>query len=110
MTADPALALRNGLLSEMPPVQALVMMQLYFQLPQRWDRSGKHGMFFFPDEAAIRRTMRLKAPVYYAMVRRLVDGGYIERRHVPHRGMEYRICFARLERFLHPMLAKPGSV
>jgi len=88
VAADPALALRDGLLREMPPMQALVMMQLYFQLPRRWDRSGHRGMFFFPDERAIRRTMKLRAPVYYALVRRLVDGGYLERRHVPHRGLE----------------------
>lgn len=99
MAGDPGLALRDGLLREMSPIQALVMMQLYYQLPKRWDRSGRHGMFFCPDEAGIMRAMRLKPPRYYQLVGRLVKGGYLEKRRAEH-GMEYRICFERMKHFL----------
>ncbi len=99
MGADPALVLRNGLLREMPPVQALVMMQLYQQFPKRWRK--ENGMFFLPDEAAIMRTMHLKPPRLYELLGRLVDGGYLEKR-LERQGMEYRIRFESLERFRRP--------
>ncbi len=104
MSADPALVLRDGLLREMPPVQALVMMQLYRQFPKRWRRD--HGMFFRPDEAAIMRAMHLRPPMFYALLGRLIDGGYLEKR-LERQGMEYRIRFERLERFRQPTPTGP---
>ena len=106
MAADPGLALRDGLLREMSPFQALVMMQLYYQLPQRWDRSGRHGMFFSPDEAGIMRMLKLKPPRYYWFIGRLVRGGYLEKRRADS-GMEYRICFEHLKHYLEPKSPTP---
>jgi len=110
VAGDPALRLRDGLLREMSPFQALVMMQLYNQFPQRWDKSGRHGMFFSPDEARIMREMRLRPPRYYWFIGRLVAGGYLEKRRAEH-GMEYRICFERMKHFLEAKSpALPGTM
>lgn len=88
----------RGLLKHMKPIQALVMVALYQQFPQRF--LPNNDFFFKPSEAQIQRALHLKPPVIYLMFSRLVTTGYLEKRKAKSGGLEYRIVFAKLHPFI----------
>lgn len=88
----------RGLLKHMKPIQALVMVALYQQFPQRF--LPNNDFFFKPSEAQIQRALHLKPPVIYLMLSRLVAAGYLEKRKAKSGGLEYRIVFAKLHPFI----------
>lgn len=96
---NPQQLIIQGLLhrERMRPIQALVLMALYQQYPERY--LPNNDFFFLPSEKQVTKALKLKAPVYYLMLTRLVDGGWLDRRKGPF-GMEYRIVFAKLHPFI----------
>ena len=88
----------KGLLKHMRPVQALVFMALYQQFPERF--IARNDYFFTPSIRPILKTMSIKPPVYYLMLTRLVEGGWLQKRPAKRGGLEYRIVFEKLEPFI----------
>lgn len=88
----------RGLLKEMKPVQALIMVAIYQQFPERF--LPNNDLYFKPSSAQITRSLSLKEPVYYFLVSRLVDGGWLEKRKAKSGGLEYRIVFEKLHPFI----------
>lgn len=96
--AIPAALIFKGLLKSMKPVQALVFMAFYNQFPARF--IPRNDYFFRPNQKEICTQMSLKDAVYYLMVSRLVDGGWLEKRAAKSGGLEYRIVFEKLHGFI----------
>ncbi len=93
---DKAYQIFRGLLRHynMPPMQALVMIGLYNQFPLRYKMAD--GFYFRPDEPQLVKSMRIKLPVYYHLLRGLLRDGFIERKKSKPWGYEYRIVFDKL--------------
>jgi hypothetical protein len=90
----------KGLLKRMKPVQALVFMALYTQFPARFIPAN--DFYFKPSEKLVIAPMKIKPAVYYLMLSRLVDAGFLDRRKARSGGLEYRIVFEKLEGFIRP--------
>lgn len=89
----------KGLLRDgMKPVQALVFMGFYKQFPARYIPGNEY--YFKPTVRLIISPMRIKEPVYWLMVTRLVDGGWLERRKARSGGLEFRIVFEKLHGYI----------
>lgn len=89
----------KGLLKQMKPIQALVFMAIYQQFPQRFIPNNDY--FFQPSMGLIIKAMKISPAVYYLMLSRLVESGYIERRkHSRSKELEYRIVFEKLNGFI----------
>lgn len=98
----------KGLLQHMKPIQALVFMQLYQQFPARFIPGN--DFFFKPIQKAICAQMNLKDSVYYLMVHKLVSEGWLEQRQAKSGGLEFRIVFEKLHRFVESEMVGIGAV
>ncbi len=96
--ANPQQLITRGLLKIMKPVQALVMVAVYQQFPERF--IPRNDYYFPISVIQIMRALKIKEAVCQLMVSQLVDTGFLERRKAKRGGMEYRIVFSKLHPFV----------
>jgi len=88
----------KGLKKEMPPTQALLMMAFFNQFPYRF--IPHNGFYFTPNTDEITSQMNLDLMAITTMANNLVGLGFLDKRNAESGGVEYRIIFDRLRRYL----------
>lgn len=80
------------------PVKALVFMAFYMQFPARFLPNNQ--FYFRPVVSAILKQLRVKEPIYQALVSDLVRDGWLQRRKAKSGGQEFRIVFEKVRPFI----------
>ena len=80
------------------PVMAKIMFMVYDQFPERF--LPNNDGYFKPSMQLIIDEMKIADPVYYFLMGKLVDTGWLERRKAKSGGLEYRIVFKKLDPFI----------
>lgn len=96
----PANKVFRGLIREtkMPPMRAMVLMNVYEQFPDRFVPGN--GGFFKPSIGKILANLPQSSEIaVHDLIGQLVDEGYLSKRKAKI-GFEYRIEFGKLERFV----------
>lgn len=80
------------------PVMAKIMFMVYNQFPERF--IPNNDGYFKPSMVLITEELKIADPVYYFLMGKLVDNGWLERRKARSGGLEYRIVFKMLDPFI----------
>lgn len=75
-------------------MRTMLLIGLIESYPKR--QHGDPDGWFKPDHAGLQKTMRIKPPVYWAMLLGLIERGLVSRA-VDERGHNYRIDFGAIE-------------
>ena len=95
----------RGLKSEMPATQALLMIALFNQCITFFNKFPsqffKNKDLFFPaNKIEIFRQLHLDLISFTELINNLVGLGFLDKRNASGGGMEYRIVFDRLRKYL----------
>lgn len=95
---DKSPAIFKGLKAEMSASQAMIMLAIFNQFPYRF--IPNNSFYFTPNVDEITEQMSIDLMAFTKMANNLVGLGFLEKRNASGGGMEYRIVFDRLRRYL----------
>jgi hypothetical protein len=84
------------LMRRIGPMRTMLLVGFIDTLPDRpHDAEG----YFVPDHSRIQKVMKVKQPVYWTLLRGLMERGLVTKRVTEQWGRQYRIEFAAIEAY-----------
>lgn len=84
------------LMRRIGPMRTMLLVGLIDTMPQR---DPDPDFWFTPDHSAIQKVMKVKQPVYWALLGGIMQRGLVTKRHTDQHGHQYQIQFEAIEHY-----------